>query len=140
MLHLSRIAINRTFPGSPVVESSPSSAGGAGSTPGWRAKISHVSWPKHQNIKKQKLYCNKLNKDFKNQFSSVTQSYPTLSDPMNRSTPSLPAYHQLPEFTQIHVHWVGDAIQPSHSLLSPSPPAFNLSQHQGLFQWVSSSH
>ena len=70
------------------------------------------------------------------QFSSVTQSCPTLCDPMNCSTPGLPVYHQLPEFTQIHVHWVGDAIQPSHPLPSPSPPAFNLSQHQGLFQGV----
>ena len=71
---------------------------------------------------------------------SVTQSRPTLCDPMDHSTPGLPVHHQLPEFTQIHVHWVGDAIQPSHPLLSPSPPAFNLSQHQGLFQWVSFSH
>ena len=57
---------------------------------------------------------------------------------MDRSMPGLPVSHQLPEPTQTHVHWVGDAIQPSHSLLSPSPPAFNLSQHQGLFQWVNS--
>ena len=56
---------------------------------------------------------------------------------MDCSTPGLPVSHQLPEFTQIHVHWVGDAIQPSHPLLSPSPPTFNLSQHQGLFKWVS---
>ena len=74
------------------------------------------------------------------QFSSVTQSCLTLCDPMNRSTPGLPVHHQLPESTQTHVHWVGDAIQPSHPLSSPSLPAFNLSQHQGLFQWVSSSH
>ena len=74
------------------------------------------------------------------QFSSVTQSCPTLCDPMDCSTPSFPVHHQLPEFTQTHVHWVGDAIQLSHPLSSPSPPAFNLSQHQGLFQWVSSSH
>ena len=74
------------------------------------------------------------------QFSSVTQSCSTLCDLMNRSTPGLPVHHQLPEFTQTHVHWVGDAIQPSHPLSSPSPPAFNLSQHQGLFKWVSSSH
>ena len=74
------------------------------------------------------------------QFSSVTQSCPTLCDPMNRSTPGLPVHHQLPEFTQTHVHRVGDAIQPSHPLSSPSPPAPNPSQHQGLFQWVSSSH
>ena len=73
-------------------------------------------------------------------FSSVAQSCPTLCDPMDCSTPGLPVHHQLPEFTQTHVHWVGDAIQPSHPLLSPSPPAFNLSQHQGLFQWVSSSN
>ena len=74
------------------------------------------------------------------QFSSVTPSCPTLCDPMNRSTPGLPVCHQLPEFTQTHVHWVSDAIQPSHPLSSPSPPAFNLSQHEGLFQWVSSLH
>ena len=59
---------------------------------------------------------------------------------MDCSTPGLPIHHQLLEFTHTHVHWVGDAIQPSHPLLSPSPPAFNLSQHQGLFKWVSSSH
>ena len=68
------------------------------------------------------------------QFSSVTQSCPTLCDPMNRSTPGLPVHHQLPEFTQTQVHQVGDAIQPSHPLLSRSPPAPNPSQHQGLFQ------
>ena len=72
-------------------------------------------------------------------FSPVAQSCPTLSDPMDYSTPGFPVHHQLLEFTQTHVHWVGDAIQPSHSLSSPSPPAFNLSQHWGLFQWVSSS-
>ena len=64
------------------------------------------------------------------QFSSVIQSCPTLWDPMNCSTPGFPVHHQLPEFTQIHVHWVGDAIQSSHPLSSPFPPAFNLSQHQ----------
>ena len=74
------------------------------------------------------------------QFSSVTQSCLTLCDPMNCSTPGLPVHHQLSEFTQTHVHWVSDAIQPSHLLLSPSPPAPNPSQHQGLLQWVSSSH
>ena len=73
-------------------------------------------------------------------FSSVAQSCPTLCDPMNRSTPGLPVHHQLPEFTQTHVHRVSDAIQPSHPLLSPSPPAPNPSQHQSLFQWVNSSH
>ena len=72
------------------------------------------------------------------QFSSVTQSCLTLCDPMNRSMPGLPVHHQVPEFTQTHVHRVGDAIQPSHPLSSPSPPAPNPSQHQGLFQWVNS--
>ena len=67
-------------------------------------------------------------------FSSVAQLCPTLCDPMNRSVPGLPVYHQLPEFTQTHVHRVSDAIQPSHSLSSPSPPAPNPSQHQSLFQ------
>ena len=68
------------------------------------------------------------------QFSSVAQSCLTLCDPMNRSTPGLPVYHKLPEFTQTHAHRVGDAIQPSHPLSCPSPPAPNPSQHHGLFQ------
>ena len=74
------------------------------------------------------------------QFSSVTQSCLTLWDPMNHSTPGLLVCHQLPETTKTHVHEVDDAIQPSHPLSSPSPPTLNLSQHQGLFQWVSSLH
>ena len=74
------------------------------------------------------------------QFSSVAQSCPTLCHPMNHSTPGLPVHQQIPEFTQTHVHRVGDAIQPSHPLSSPSPPAPNPSQHQSLFQWVNSSH
>ena len=74
------------------------------------------------------------------QFSSVAQLCPTLCDPINCSTPGLPVHHQLPEFTQTHIHRVSDAIQPSHPLLSPSPPAPNPSQHQSLFQWVNSSH
>ena len=68
------------------------------------------------------------------QFNSVVQSCPTLCNPMDCSTPGLPVYHQLPELAQTHVHQVGDVIQPSHPLSSPSPPAFNLSQHQGLLQ------
>ena len=75
-----------------------------------------------------------------NQFSSVTQSCPTICEPMNCSTPGLPVHHQLLEFTQNHVHWVGDAIQPSHPLSSPSSPVLNLSHHQGLFKWLNSSH
>ena len=74
------------------------------------------------------------------QFSSVTQSCPTLCDLMNRSTPGLLVYHQLREFTQTHAHRVGDAIQPSHPLSSPSSPALNPSQHQGPFQWANSLH
>ena len=74
------------------------------------------------------------------QFSTVTQSCPTRCDTMNRSTPGLPVHHQIPEFTQTHVHWVGDVIQPSHPLSSPSPSALDLSQNQSLFKWVSSSH
>ena len=74
------------------------------------------------------------------QFSSVAPSCPTLCNPMNRSMPGLPVHHQLLEFTQTHVHRVSDAIQPSHPLSSPSPPAPNPSQHQDLFQWVNSSH
>ena len=74
------------------------------------------------------------------QFSSVAQACLTLCDPMDCSMPGLPVYHQLPESIQTHVRWVGDAIQPSHPLSSPSPPALNLFQHQGLFKWVSSSH
>ena len=74
------------------------------------------------------------------QFSSVAQSCLILCNPMNRSTPGLPVHQQLLESTQIHVHWVGDAIQPSHPLSSPFPPAPNVSQHQGLFKWVSPSH
>ena len=71
---------------------------------------------------------------------SVAQLCPTLCDPMDCSTPGLPVHHQFPELAQTHVHWVSDAIQQSHPLLSPSPPAFNLSQPQSLSQWLSSSH
>ena len=72
--------------------------------------------------------------------SSVAQLCPTLYNPMNHSTSGLPVHHQLPEFTQTHIHWVGDAIQPSHPLSSPSPPVLSLSQDQGLFKWVSPLH
>ena len=74
------------------------------------------------------------------QVSSVIQSGPALCDPMDCSTPGLPVHHHLPELTQTHVHWVGDAIQPSHPLSFPSPPTFNPSQHQGVFKWVSPLH
>ena len=74
------------------------------------------------------------------QFSSVAQSCLTLCDSMSRSTPGLPVHHQLPEITQTHVHQDSDTIQSSHPLSSPSPPTLNPSRHQGLFQWVNSSH
>ena len=74
------------------------------------------------------------------QFSSIAQSCLTLCNPINHGMPGLPVHYQLPEFTQTHVHWVSNAIQPSHPLSSPSPPALNLSQHQGLYKWVSSLH
>ena len=73
-------------------------------------------------------------------YCSIAQLCPTLWDPMDCGTPGLPVHHHLLELSQTHVHWVSDAIQPSHPLPSPSPPAFSLSQHQGLFQWVSSLH
>ena len=79
-------------------------------------------------------------RSWKLQFSSVAQSCLTLFNPMNCSMPGLPVHHELPKFTQTHAHRVSDAIQTSHPLSSPSPPAPNPSQHQGLFQWVSSSH
>ena len=73
-------------------------------------------------------------------FSSVTHSSPTLCNPMDCNTPGISVHHQLPELIQTHIHWISDATQPSHPVSSPSPPAPNPSQHQGLFQWVSSSH
>ena len=92
-------------------------------------------------------FCRQFQKEFDNilflqlsVFSSVAQSCLTLCDPVNCHTPGLPVHHQLLEFIQTHVHWVGDAIQPFHPLSSPSPPSLNLSQHQDLFKWVSSLH
>jgi len=86
-------------------------------------------------LKELKTHCHLIQQSyFWVQLSSVVQSSPTLCDPMNRSTLGLPVHHQLPEFTQTHVHQVSDAIQPSHPLSSLSPPAPNPSQHQGLFQ------
>jgi len=86
------------------------------------------------------LWWQLLDKHFLLSFSSVAQSCLTLCNPMNHSMPGLPVHHQLPESTQTHVHRVSDTIQPAHLLSFPSPPALNLSQHQGLFQWVNSSH
>ena len=86
------------------------------------------------NIQKTKIMVSGAITSWQVEFGSVAHSCLTLCDPMDRSTPGLPVHHQLPEFTQTHVHRVGDTIQPSHPLLSPSPPALNFSQHQGLFK------
>ena len=96
----------------------------------------HAACPSIFHFKSDRQHCEVNNI----QFSSVAQSCLTLCDPMDCSTPGLPVHHQLPEFTQTHIHWVSDAIQPSHPLSSLSCPAFDLSQHQGLFQWVTSWH
>ena len=97
--------------------------------------------PHHMSLEKCKLKWGTTTHLFSSvQFSSVAQSCPTLWDPGNHGTPGLPVRHQLPEFTQTHVHWVGDDIQPSHPLSSSSPLVPNPSQHRGLFQWVNSSH
>ena len=99
-------------------------------------KIPHIHL--HDQQKDALNFC--LAKSSYIQFSSVAQSCLTLCDPMNCSTPGLPVHDQLPEFTHTDVHWVGDAIQPSHPLSSPSPASPNPSQHQSLFQWVNSLH
>ena len=111
------------------------------------ATLSFCTWEMGITIIKYKfiLVYNFSNRDSNNlfnklQFSSVAQSCLILCDPVNHSTPGLSVHHQLPESTQTHVHWVGDAIQPSHPLSSPCPLDPNPSQHQGLFQWVNSSH
>ena len=89
---------------------------------------------------KNKIQIDSWSKGEKDHQFSWSCSYVRLCDPMNCSMPGLLVHHQIPEFTQTHVHWVSDAIQPSHPLSSPSPPALNLSRHQGLFRWVSFSH
>ena len=107
-------------------------------------KWQYFLWMTHTLFSPMEILCNFNNmshylKCFIFQFSSVAQCCPTLFDPMNCSMPGLPVHHKLPELTQTHVHRVGDANQPSHPLSSPSPPAPNPSQHQGIFQWVNSS-
>ena len=99
-----------------------------------------IRWPKYWNFSFIVSPSNEYSGMISFQLSSVAQSCPTLCDPMDHSMPGFPVHHQLPEFTQIHAHWVSDAIQPSHPLSSPSPPTFNLSQYQSLFKWVSSLH
>ena len=98
----------------------------------WQA-IQSMEWQKSRTQLSDQTTTNPCTY-MKCQFSSVDQSCPTLCDPMNRSMPGLPVHHQLPEFTQTHIHRVSDAIQPSHPLSSLSPPTSNPSQHQNLFQ------
>ena len=113
--------------------------------PLWPKAFFTQSWPQCLPLNRSQLLAilremkegrnkGKAVKKLSDQIRSVAQSCPTLCDPMNRSMPGLPVHHQLPEFTQTHVHRVSNAIQPSHPLLSPSPPAPNPSQHQSLFQ------
>ena len=112
--------------------------------------VLHIRWPKYWSFSFSISLCNEYSglisfgMDWLDllavQIRSFAQSCPTLCDPMNHSTPGLPVHHQLPEFTETHVHRVSDAIQPSHPLSSPSLLAPNPSQHQSLFQWVNSSH
>ena len=106
----------------------------------WTEIPQALQWGKENNRR------NKTEKGTKQRFSCLRFSSVQwfscvrLCDPMDRSMPGFPLHHQLLEFTQTHLHWVGDAIQPSYPLTFPSPSALNLSQHQGLFRWVSSSH
>ena len=98
------------------------------------------NWLKFMGTKRHNNWMSCMILDFLLYCCSVAKLCLTLCNPMDCSMPGFPVHHQLLELPQTHVHRVGDAIQPSHPLSSPSPPAFNLSQHQGLFQWVSSSH
>ena len=127
------------FPGGAEVKASACNAGDLGSTPGSGRS------PGEGNGNPLQYSCleNPMDRGAWRatvQIRSVAQSCPTLCDPMDHSTPGLPVHHQLLEFTQTHIHWVSDAIQPSHPLSSPSPLAPNPSKHQSLFQWVNSSH
>ena len=106
----------------------------------WLSEVGHLCMASAGDLDFLTAHTAQVSQASSVQFSSVAQSCPTLCDPMNCSTPGLPVHHQLPEFTQTHVHQVSDAIQPSHPLSSPSPPVSNPSQHQSLFQWVNSSH
>ena len=107
-----------------------------GSTPSSKGSF----WPRDWILYIFHGYVNSLSLRHLGNLSELTQFCPTLCNPMDCSMPGLPVHHLLPELAQNHVHWVTDSIQPSHPLLSPSPPAFNHSQHQGVFQWVSSLH
>ena len=137
---LSRIIVEwfqnmyKVFPGSQWLGLYTLTAKGPSSILGWRIMIPQAKW--HSQEKKIIYIYNFIYiyiNAYVHLYSSVAQPFPTLCDPMDCSMAGLPVHHQLPEFTQTLVHRVGDAIQPSHPLSSPSPPAFNLSQHQGLF-------
>ena len=140
------------IPGSPVVRTSHFHCRGSGSIPGWGAKIPSRQKGKKKkktnsvkqvlagNIKTKSLIQYWTQGDNTSVVQFVTQSCPALCDPMDYSTPGFPVHHQFLELTQTHVHRIRDAIQPSHLFSSPSPPTLSLAHHQGLFQWVSSSH
>ena len=114
-------------------------SGGIGSIPGQGTRHASQLGQKKKEKKKVAVKSIPPEAELSVQFSSVAQLCPTFCDPMDCSRPGLPVHHQLPEFTQTHVHWVGDTIHPSRPLSSLFPPAFDLSQHQGLFKWVCSS-
>ena len=138
------------FPGCSVSKESAYNSGDLGLIPWWGRSpgegngnpLQYLAWEIHgeRNLASYSPWGHRVRHDWLTQFSSVAQSCLTLCSPVDCSTPGFPVHHQLLELTQTHVHWVGDAIQSSHSLLSPSHSAFNLSQHQGLFQWVRSLH
>ena len=120
----------------PLSKLLPTDYWGLGGEGWWLSVFGHKSSSNHlaSKIKRTFLSTNLQFSSVTRPTESLSQSCPTLRELLDCSTPGLPVHHQLPEFTQTHVHWVGDAIQPSHPLSSPSPPAFNLSQHQGLFK------
>ena len=134
--------LSRVFPGGLAIKTLHFHHRGMGLIPAQGAKMLHgtnipyAPWCSQTNKNKNKTHPPADSV----QFSSVTQLCLTLCDPMDCSTPGFPVHQQLPDFTQTHVYQASDAIQLSHSLSSPSPPALNLSQHQGLFKWISFSH
>ena len=143
----------QSLPGDSRVKNPPANAGDTGSIPGSGRcprggngnplQYSSLKNPMNRGVWRATVHAaakSQIWLSYQIQFISVAQSCLTLCDPMDCSTPGLPVQHQLPESTHTHIHWVNDTIQPSHPLSSPSLPTLNLSQHQGLFKWVSSSH
>ena len=137
-----RVVREKGFPGGTEVKNQPASAGDMGLIP----ESGRSPWEENGNLLQYSCLGNPMDRGAWQATVSVQLSRSVMSpwialcDLMDHSTPGFPVHHQLPELSQTHVHWVSVAIQPSHPLFSPLLPAFNLSQHQGLFQWVSSSH